>query len=133
MKTVENGRFLSGPLGSTEENWECVRDRTNDRDCRAIREERRRRIAEIPSLLECVDGQIKIKARPSQLADLADFSSAEARTEGDCSETSSDSRARIRRVLDRMACDEKGQPHEELGFGEAKGGRIYNPCAGGRC
>lgn len=133
MKTLEDGRWVSGPLGSTEENFDCVYDHSHGRDCRAIREERRRRITEIPSLFECVDGEIGIKARPSQLADLGDFSRAEAQTKGDCSETSRESRVRIGRVLDRMACDKEDKPHEKLGWGDAKGGRIYNPCAGGSC
>lgn len=133
MKTTNNGNFISGPWGSTEENFDCVFDHSHDLNCSAIREERRRRIAEIPSLFKCVNGEIKIKAQPSQLADLGDFSRAEARTKVDCKETSRESRVRIGRVLDRMACDEEGKPHEKLGWGDTEGGRIYNPCAGGKC
>lgn len=123
--------YIKGPFRSSEESWECVRDQLRDRDCRAIREERRRIIAEIPSLFQCVDGEIKLTVRPSQLVVLADFDSAESSTKGDCSKTSIDARVRVQRVLDRMACNEEGKPHEKLGWGDAEGGRIYNPCAGG--
>ena len=133
MKSTHDGRYISGPFGSSAESWDCVRDRLNDQDCRAIREERRRRIKEIPSLFECVDGEVKLKARPSQLADLGDFSHAETQTKGDCSEETREARVRIGRVLDRMKCDEEGKPHEKLNWSEAEGGRIYNPCAGGSC
>ena len=29
--------------------------------------------------------------------------------------------------------DKEGKPHEELDWGEAEGGRIYNPCTDGTC
>lgn len=132
MKTIENGRYGSGPIESGEEtSWDCVSDRLSGRDCRAIREAWRARIKRIPDLFECQDGQAKLVARPSQLVELTNFSTTGIK--GDCNGISAEYKSRIERVLDRLTCDKDGQLHEKLGFGEAKGGRIYNPCAGGHC
>jgi len=133
MKSESNGRYISYPPGSSEENVDCVRDRLAGRDCHAARDERRVRIEAIKSLFSCKDSQVVPIVPLSLIAGLDDFSSVASETKGDCGEATAESITRIRRVLNRLTCNKDGKLHEELEYGQAEGGRVYNPCAGGRC
>ncbi|MFA6305358.1 MAG: hypothetical protein WC651_01350 [Candidatus Gracilibacteria bacterium] len=131
---ITDGHHVSRPWGSTEENFECAWDHLNNKDCRAIREEGRAKIEKIPSLFECKEGQVKLIAQPSELADIKDFSFAIPQTRGNCDQAIADFSRRISRVLRRLTCGNKDKkPYEELRWGESEGGRIYNPCSGGHC
>ena len=108
----------------TDEDIACARDRYYNRDCSNIRKEGERRIKDIPEMFEC-DSRIanpKLRVGTSDVLTLDDFERVTHK--GDCSSIIARFTTRMQRVLKRIRCYRNGKPSEELGWGEAKGGRI---------
>ena len=116
--------FRQESTSITDEDIACARDRYYNRDCSGIRKEGERRIDHIPKMFEC-DSKIanpKLRARTSEVVTLNDFEKVTHK--GDCSSIIARLTKRMQRVLRRISCLRDGKPVEELGWGEAKGGRI---------
>jgi hypothetical protein len=123
---------LSSRGDATEEQIGCADDKMRNRDCRPVRRTGIGRIKGIPDMFKCdKQGNLILTARPADLIDLNNFF-GEGRI-GNCEDVIGDFQGRIRAVFERMHCDKDNKPAEELGFGQASGGREYNPCGGGMC
>ncbi|MFC1599481.1 hypothetical protein ACFL3T_00450 [Patescibacteria group bacterium] len=103
---------------------DCARDRFYNRDCSEIRKKGERRIEHIPEMFEC-DSKLdnpKLRVGTSEVLTLNNFDRVTHK--GDCSSIIARFTTRMQRVLRRIRCGRDGKPIEELGWGQAKGGRL---------
>lgn len=132
IKAEQGEPWISSPLNTSQWAENCAFDSYFQRDCSGIRATGHERIAAIMSLFKCEDHKAIFKVEPSVLENLTNF--ADIPHMGNCNDVAKEYGSRVRRVIERVACDKDGQPYEKLKLGDNPGGRQASPyiCVSGR-